>query len=84
MPEGPPNPAYFEDFPPTTDELGRLAAYRMQRIIDEAAITVERKRVAEAVFKLDLFKRGLGPAPTRAEYDAIGYSPYGTGSSCGY
>jgi hypothetical protein len=84
MPEGPPNPAYFEDFPPTTDELGRLAAYRMQRVIDEAAITVERKRVAEAVFKLDLFKRGLGPALSQAEENVIAYSPYGTGSSCGY
>jgi hypothetical protein len=84
MPEGPPNPDYFKGFPPITDERGRLAAYRMQRVIDEAGITVERKRVAEAVFKLDLFKRGLGPALTRAEENVIAYSPWGTGSSCGY
>jgi hypothetical protein len=79
MPTGPPDEKYFENFPAVGEERERLAAYQTQRIIDEAAVTVERKLVAEA-----LFRRDLGHELTQAEQNIIAYSPYGSGSSCGY
>jgi hypothetical protein len=69
----------WDNFPPIDKEEERLAAYQLQRVIDEAATTIEKKRVAEIIFKKD-----LGHALTQAEMNILAYSPFGTAASCGY
>jgi hypothetical protein len=72
-------PVDFEDFP--KEDLERLAAYQLQKVVDEAAVTVERKRVAEAVFK-----RNLGLPLTTGDLNHLAYSPFSPdtpGCHCG-
>ena len=62
----------LRDLPPVDQPLARLAAYRMERALEE-----ERRLVAEV-----LFKRDLGETLTQRELTILAYSPYGTAAAC--